>query len=227
MTAKLIIPVLLLLVARDAGAQSARGQDLPKFMGRQVTIVEPELEDGFVPKGPAAVCLEGPPQRQCYTAPQEFGKAPKVDVVQLDRNTSALLFSAESGGVSGWSIHIALLVPGTDKDLDDLFGSAISVSNQSQHAFWNDATISDAQIFLTADYVWGPDEGHYNEHRYIISAYVRRSSSMADGLYYYLEDRYLTTRKYNWDANVLASEKQEILARLRRAKAERERPARR
>lgn len=50
---------------------------------------------------------------------------------------------------------------------------------------------------------------------------------MADGLYYYLEDRYLTTRKYNWDANVLASEKQEILARLRRAKAERERPARR
>ncbi len=25
---------------------------------------------------------------------------------------------------------------------------------------------------MTADYVFGPNEGHYGEHRYIISAYV-------------------------------------------------------
>ena len=42
--------------------------------------------------------------------------------------------------------------------------------------------------------------------------------------YYYLEDRYMTIHKYDLDAdaNILASEKQEILARLRRVKAETE-----
>jgi hypothetical protein len=75
---------------------------------------------------------------------------------------------------------------------------------------------------VTADYVWGPDEAHYSKHRYIISAYVRKPSSYADGLFYYLEDRYMTVHRYDPVANtdILASEKQEILARLRRVRAE-------
>ena len=74
---------------------------------------------------------------------------------------------------------------------------------------------------MTADYVWGPDESHYGEHRYTISAYVRKPSSLVDDCYY-LEDRYMTVHKYDMEANVdiLASEKQEILARLSRLKAE-------
>src|SRR4051812_48505922 len=40
----------------------------PTFMGRKVIITEPEIEDGMFPKGPATVCLEGPPQRQCFSA---------------------------------------------------------------------------------------------------------------------------------------------------------------
>ena len=194
-------------------------------MGRQVTVVEPELEDGLFPKGPASVCLEGPPKRQCYTAPQEFGRAPKVDVVQLDKNTSALLFTAASGGVSGWTIQFALLRPGMGAQLDDLF-SGITVSNQNQHAFWSDSAISEVPVFLTASYVWSPEEGHYGFHRYIISTYARKSVS-GDSENYYLEDQYMTTRYYDLDANddILISEKQEILARLRRVRAERERPA--
>ena len=223
MAAKLIIPVVLLFfVSKDIG-----GQSLPKFMGRKVTIIEPERdEDGFFPKGPASVCVEGPPQRQCYTAPQAFGNSPAVAVVQLEKDMSALLFSAASGGVSGWQIHFALLRPGTGKDLQDLFMSDISVANQSQHAFWSDLSISNAQIFVTAEFVWGPDEGHYGEHRYIISAYVVRPSSIVDDLYYYLEDRYMTARKYDLDAKVdiLASEKQEILARLRRLRPQQRAP---
>jgi hypothetical protein len=133
----------------------------------------------------------------------------------------ALLFSAATGGVSGWTIHFALLRPGTGKDLEDLFIEDMSVSNQSRHAFWHDSAISDAQIFVTADYVWGPDESHYSEHRYIISAYVLKPSSILDDSYYYLEDRYMTVQKYDLEgkADVLASEKQEILARLRKVKA--------
>jgi hypothetical protein len=73
---------------------------------------------------------------------------------------------------------------------------------------------------VTADYVFGPDEGHYGEHRYIISAYVLKPSFLLDGLYYFLDDRYMTARKYDLESNVdiLSSEKQEILARLRRVK---------
>jgi hypothetical protein len=52
---------------------------------------------------------------------------------------------------------------------------------------------------------------------------------MVGGLYYYLEDQYMTVRKYDLDANadILAAEKQEITARLKRVKAERERQRRR
>jgi hypothetical protein len=225
MAAKILIPAVLIILS-----SMAPGQGLPKFMGREVTIMEPEKADadGFFPKGPASVCIEGPPQGQCYTAPDGIGNNPKVDLVQIEKDLPALLFSAGSGGVSGWTVHFALLRPGTGKNLENLFLSDPSVSNQSQHAFWNDSTISDAPIFLTADFVWGPDEGHYGEHRYIISAYVRRPSSLLNNLGYFLEDRYMTVRRYDLDANadILTSEKQEILARLARVKAETERQKR-
>jgi hypothetical protein len=226
MPAKPIILAALLFLRANATAQSVRRDgDLSKFMGRELTITEPERDpDGYFPKGPASVCLEGLPQRQCYTAPEAFGNSPTVTVVQIEKDMPALLFSAASGGVSGWTIHFALLRPGTGENLQDLFMSDISVSNQSQHAFWSDSAISDAQIFVTADYVWGPDESHYSEHRYIISAYVRKPSSELDDLYYYLEDRYMTVHKYDLEGNadVLASERQEILARLRRLKIDAE-----
>ncbi|MBZ5634443.1 MAG: hypothetical protein LAO55_15075 [Acidobacteriia bacterium] len=198
-------------------------------MGREVTITEPALDaDGFFPKGPASVCIEGPPQRQCYTAPKDFGRDPQVTLIQVEKDMPALLFSAASGGVSGFGINFALLRPGKGNNLENLFLSDLSVSNQSQHAFWTESAISNAPIFLTAEYSFGPDEGHYGEHRFVVSAYIRKPSSMIDGVYYWLEDQYLTIRKYDLDANadILASEKQEILARLARVKAETERQKR-
>jgi len=209
MPRKLIVLVALLSLAFGAAAQTM-------FEGRKVTVTEPERDpDGFFPKGPASVCIEAPPQRQCYTAPEGFGLDPEVTVVQVTKNMPALFFSVDSGGVSGRQIHFALLQPGTRKDLQNLFLSDTSVSNQSQHAFWSDSTLSDAQIFVTADYVWGPDEAHYDAHRFIISAYVFKA---VDDPEYYLEDRFMTASKYDLDSNddVLISEKTEILTRLRR-----------
>ena len=224
MPAKPIILGVLLFCGMNASAQAVRrGGGVLKFMGREVAITEPERDaDGFFPKGPASVCLEGPPRRQCYTAPKDFGNDPAATVVQVEKDMATLLFSAASAGVSGWTIYFALLRPGTGKELEDLFPSDITVSNQSQHTFWNDPAVSDAQIFVTADYVWGPDESHYGEHRYMISAYVRKPSSLPD--HYYLEDRYMTAHKYDSEgkAEVLASEKQEIFARLRRLKVDAE-----
>ncbi len=209
--------LLLLLGSTGMGAE-----ELPKFMAHQVTMAVPEPDAECFPKGPATVCVEFVPQRQCYTALKDYVINPTVEAVQLNKNTPALFFSAETYGVSGWQIRFALLRPGMGRDLDDIFLSDTSVPNQSQHSFWTEPAISDAQIFVTAGYVWGPDEGHYGQHRYIISAYVRRSLlGLDDSSYYYLEDQYMTFHKYDLDAkaDVLASEKPEILARLRRVKA--------
>ena len=183
-------------------------------------IHQPELdEDGFFPKGTASVCLAGSP-RQCYTPPADFGRNAEAEVVQLQKGFSALLFSAASGGVSGFRIHFALLRPGTGKKLENWFMDEMELSNQSQYAFWTDLSISNAKLFVTADYVWGPDDGHYGPHKYMISVYLRRSSSILDGRYYYLSDRYMTARKYDLEAkaDVLGSERPEIIARLKRVK---------
>jgi hypothetical protein len=130
----------------------------------------------------------------------------------------AIFFAAAGGGTSGWRVHVALLHPNAGKDLEDLFSSDTEVSNQSQRAFWSDLTISNALIFVTADFVWGPDEAHYDNHRYIVSAYVYKHKALTNNASYFLEDRYMTAKKYNSDGgdDVLASEKQETLSRLKR-----------
>jgi hypothetical protein len=75
---------------------------------------------------------------------------------------------------------------------------------------------------VTADYVWGPDEAHYDLHRYTISAYVLKASTLRRSRDFYLEDRYMTAHKYNLDADanvdILAAEKKEIISRLRQLK---------
>ena len=94
MARKLIALGILLLSSSNTSAQTL-------FEGRKVTITEPETDaDGFFPKGPASVCIEGLVQRQCYTAPEAFGRAPEVTVVQVMKNLPALFFSVFSGGVS-------------------------------------------------------------------------------------------------------------------------------
>jgi len=219
--AKLIFAAFLF--SRPAAlAQPANvGHNLPRFVGREITITEPERGDYGFPTGPATVCVQGPPQRQCYTAPKDFGNSPEVAVVQLKKGLPAILFSAASGGVSGWGIHFAILRPGTGKDLENLLFLDAPVANQSQHAFWSDPTVSDAQIFVTATYAWGSDESHYSEHRYIVSSYVLKPPLYSGDGSYYLDDRYMTVHKYDLQAgaDILTSEKQEILARLKRAKA--------
>jgi hypothetical protein len=219
----ILLALFLLLNSEALSAQPVRhDQPLPEFMGQAVTVVQPKLDaDGFFPAGPASVCVEFVPQKQCYTAPKDFGRDPKVTVVQLKKGVPALFFRAAGGGVSGFPIHFALLRPGETKNLEDSLD--ISVSDQSQHAFWNEPAISTAPIFVTADYVWGPEEGHHVAHRYIISTYVFGLSREVDR--YYLQDQYMTVQKYDLDAktDILASEKQQILVRLRRVKAETER----
>ena len=160
-----------LMFAAGLVAQPGDGPPPPKsFMGRPITVVVPELDaDGFFAAGPASICLQGAPRRQCYTAQEDFGRFPKVELVQIDKATPALLLAVASGGVSGWGIHYALLRPGSGKELDNLFPYSLSVSNQSQNRFIDAPGISESPIFVTAGFVLGLDESHYGNHRFVIS----------------------------------------------------------
>lgn len=196
---------------------AAAAQAPPKYLGHTITITASEMEDEFFPKGPASICVDLQPKRQCYTAPRAFGRDPAVEIVQVDRDTTAMLFSAQAGGVSGWSIHFALLQPGDGEKLENLFRPQIEVSNQSEHAIWDVLPISRAKIFVTADYIWGPGEGHYATHRYIVSSYVRfPPNELDDRSVYHLADQYMTARKYDPEKSpaILTAEKPEVLARL-------------
>ena len=224
---RLICGFWLMLLCSLCFAQQA---ELPRFEGRQITVDAPKLDDDglfFVEgKDGASVCIEGPPIRQCYTGPKEYGRVSTAEVIEIGKDKSALLFSASSNGVSGWEVHFALLRPGAGGVLDNLFLGGINIANQNQHRFLDEPSFSAARIFVTAEFVWGRDEGHYGPHRFVISAYAIRPSLEGDNSdLYYLQDRYMTARTYDLDAgaDILAAEKPEILARLRRVKAEQDR----
>ena len=222
MSARWIAVATLFLACGSTIAQQPVARTLPRFEGRAVTVTVPETDtDGFYPKGPASICVEAPPERQCYTAPKDFGRLPTVTVIEVKKGEPAIFFSAASGGVSGFTIHFALLRPSNMK-LENLLVSDASVSAQSQNAFWTDDSISDAPFLITADYIWGPDEGHFSPHRFIVSSYVQKHSLDLEGDYYFLQDRYMTLRSYDLDEkeiDILGAEKPEILARLRRIKS--------
>lgn len=207
----------LVFVVSSVFAQSPQ-----KFMGRAVTITgatyDPDDPEHFYPKGPAKICLEGSP-RQCYSTDDGYGGDPEARPLQIDKATAALLLSSVSGGVSQRVIRFALLRPSSRDELENLFPSTLGISDQGRHEWWSEPSISDAKIFVVAEYTWGPGESHFENHRYIISSYVRRFDSMLNGLYYSLYDQYMAIRKYDPEkSGILNSEKAEILARLRRVK---------
>jgi hypothetical protein len=223
----------LLLIGRVASGlygQAPAEQLVTEFMGHKVILVVPKRNaDGYAGE-PYHVCFDATtPTRQCYTPEDRFygawGPDPELVPTDLGRGLSALLFSvwATSGG-SGANIHLALLRPSVREGVENLLPGDVELTEISGHAFSAEPSVSDAPIFVTADFVWGPLETHPENHRYIISVYlIDRSTDR-----YYLEDRYMTARKYEGDLGfekkeVLDGEKPEILARLKRVKAERER----
>ena len=110
--------IIFLFLALYANAQT----DPQMFEGRKVTVINAHKDEYGFPKGPVKICIELP-QRRCYTPPDKFRANPKISIIQVNRDLSALLFSAESIGGSGFQIHYALLRPGRGKDLDDLFNA--------------------------------------------------------------------------------------------------------
>jgi hypothetical protein len=190
-----------------------------QFQGRNVVLTEGATDTSGA-LASASVCVEWEEQAQCYRTPQGYGRSPEATVVRISKDLDALLFSVATSGATDYGIHFALLTKGSGRELQDLFFGTIEASNQSAHALWTAPSLSASQIFILADYVWGPGESTHEPHRYMISAYVRKFTAAFDTPHYYLRDRYMTARKYDLEKkqDILTAERAEILARLARIK---------
>jgi hypothetical protein len=124
---------------------------------------------------------EAPPDWQCYEAPKGFGISPRARVIRLSGDMSALFSSVNSGAVCGFGIHLAFLALDMRGQLEIFFQSDVDVSNKSQYEFRNLPEIPGLPIFVTANYVRGSGESHYEAHRYIVSAYVYTWDALLEG----------------------------------------------
>ncbi len=226
MSSSVQLAALALVTAGLGAAQSlpAATRTMGTFEGRPIVVATPASDlSGYHPEGRTTLCLEGPPRRQCYASPEGYGFQPQVKLVEIDKGQRAIFFSVVSGGVSGRMVHLALLHPGSDAELDDWFFGDASVSSSGQYEFWTEPVLSSAPMLVTADYVTGPEECRSCPHRYLVSAYLlQQSYSFPEGRYY-LQDCYMTRRQYDrWapGQDILAAEKTEILARLKKVAAE-------
>lgn len=193
------------------------------FNGKRITIHHSKLdENGFAMGGPASVCIEADPEPKCFVAPEAYVRNPRVQLIRVAKDAEALLFSADTIGVSGFRILYALLRSGEGPYLENMFLSETSTSNLSDQKWFHFPSVSSAPVFVTADWTWGPNESHYSPHRYVISAFLLLHSDDMQNDFYILAGKYMTTRVYDLEKNpdILLSEKTEILKRLKRVNSE-------
>ncbi len=220
---------VLTLAACGLFGQSEPKQSVIEFDGHKVILVEPRKDVNGFAEEPAAVCLDvTKPYGRCWRPRNDAYPCAldsELSIISIGRAPQALFFKAwGTAGGSGSIVCLGLLQPTPDGHVRDLLPE-ISLSEISGHAFWNERTISPSPILVTANFVWGYEEGHFSDHRFIVSAYLLKEGLDPEFFTYELDDRYMTLLKYASDdsASVLSSEKAEILSRLKRVKAEEER----
>ena len=175
----------------------------------------------------ATLCLQSVPA-VCFQMPAshngdvtyEFGLDPHAKLLPWrDRNSVLLFDSMFSGGGSGTLTRYAVLREDCAGPVTHLTNVLpyVALTNNSDHAVWNESEISPYPLLVTADFIWDFDAGetHFSQHRFTIAAW--RYNPAKD--VYVLALSYKTAKKYDGlDAsdsiNVIAPERPEILRRL-------------
>jgi hypothetical protein len=185
----------------------------------RIEIIQGTLNEDGWPTSPASVCLKSLHDKECYIPPEHnppFGLNPKAKEINLNSDVDAVLFTVESSaGGSGSTTAISILKESKGKLIDLL--PELSVSNQSEYGLWNESSISNMTILVTADFVWVGNEVHFASHRYRISSYIYDPQKQK----YELTDQYVTEKKYSGldkseIITVLEPEKSTILRRLKK-----------
>jgi hypothetical protein len=211
---------MLLAVSYAQPPHQVRNADFPSFK----LLSGATDSDGFPTSG-AKLCLLKA-TGICFQMPSyngysggsvtyEFGLDPVGEKVPVTGDGSVILFSAQfSGGGSGTLDRLAILRYGADGRIVNLL-PYVGVTNQSDRAIWQIATVSNFPILVTADFDWAEGETHFSEHRYVVKAYKFDPE----------KDRYLealsyeTSKKYPGldevdRVDVLNAERAQILKRI-------------
>lgn len=153
----------------------------------------------------------------------QFGLSPGWQRLAVPNGGTWILFSATfSGGGSGTLTRYAILRSeslGASPRLINLL-PGVALTNNSDHAIWNDRKLSPFPLFITADFIWDFEAGesHFSQHRFLVKVWRFDPSKGR----YVLALSYKTVKKYvGLDAsdavNVIAPERGEIVRRLRGA----------
>jgi hypothetical protein len=209
-----VFSVALTLPLAVMAQRTSTGLDFPAYKVYPGTVGA----DGL-PTGAARLCLDTQRAR-CYALPgkqsdMQFGLEPKVERISGQRGGPLILFSATfSGGGSGTLDELALVRHEQDGTLRNLL-PVVQLTEQGDRAIWQLPSVSPMPVLLTADYVWGKGETHFEQHLFEIRAYLYDSTSQT----YEEKLRYRTSHRYpSLDevdhVNVLIPERAEILRRL-------------
>ncbi|MBB5340336.1 hypothetical protein [Tunturiibacter gelidoferens] len=164
---------------------------------------------------PAGVCFEMPSHRASDSVEYEFGLDPRSESLPLAGGGSLVFFSSQfSGGGSGTLDSLAILRYQADGKIINLM-PFVGVTNQSDRAVWQIASVSNFPILVTADFYWMDGETHFSEHLYTVNAYEFDTESDR----YVKVISYRTFKKYPGldeveRIHILTSERAQILRRL-------------
>jgi len=213
----------ILVLSTSLAAAGVVAQEVPAgellYMGHKLEVFSGEiLPDGGTGVNPARLCFES--SEECIFTPEHYGLDPKAEVIDLGADRTAILFSAvASGGGSGQTRTLLVLVLDVINNGFVDLSPAIQVSEQGEYAIWHDRTLPSGVLFVTADYIWGEGERHFSDHRFRVRSYVLETTDDAESIRLALRDEYETANRYpNLDrvnaVNVLDPERQTIIGRL-------------
>lgn len=211
---------MLLAVSNAQTPHQVRNMDFPSFK----LLSGASDSDGFPTSGAklcllktSGVCFQMP-SNNGYSASSvtyEYGLDPMAEKLPLKSGGSLVFFSSQfSGGGSGTLDSLAILRYEPDGKIVNLL-PYVGVTNQSDRAVWQIASVSDFPLLVTADFYWMEGETHFSEHQYTVSAY--RFDAGKDR--YVKALSYRTSKRYSGldevdRIHVLNAERTQILRRL-------------
>ncbi len=166
----------------------------------------------------ARVCLVYGADEHCWNAGDYISEV-TAKPIKLRSGRRLILVSALSMGGSDGTIDLALLDEQNQQPVNLLPSAEITSANSGQWDDWQIESLSPMPIILTTNTIWSIDsnislaEDRSNPHQFVITAYTYDTASAK----YIDQVNYETSRKYSSGVNVIALEKQTILARLKGA----------
>jgi hypothetical protein len=211
---------MLLAVSYAQPLRQVRQIDFPSFK----VLPGATDTDGFSTSGAklcllnaAGTCFQMPSHKEeaSGSVTYEFGLDPIAEKHLLKDGGSLVLFSSQfSGGGSGTLDSLTILRFESDGKIVNLL-PFVGITNQSDRAVWQIASVSNLPILVTADFYWMEGETHFSKHRYTVNAY-----RFDPGLDRYVKAlSYRTSKKYPGldevdRVDVLKTERGQILQRL-------------